>query len=60
MQFDYRELLIKYMAHVGYCEGIYFLPYPSTNGSYISEEEALELHKIAEEADIFYSQQIIS
>lgn len=45
---DYRELLKKYINHVGECEGKDF-----TDNNYFSvftEEEFMELKEIAEEA----------
>jgi hypothetical protein len=45
---DYRELLVKYMAHIGEQEGIYFLGYL---GKGFSEEEKAELQKLSKEAD---------
>lgn len=52
MQFDYRELLIKYMAHVGAYEGTYFIPRYCTEGFF--DDEISELIAIADEADLRY------
>lgn len=52
MQFDYRELLIKYMAHVGAYEGTFFIPRYSSDGFF--DEEISKLLEIADEAEARY------
>ena len=47
---DYRELLKKYINHVGECEGITFLRY-GEKPDFITDEEWAELQKIAKEGD---------
>ena len=47
---NYRELLIKYMALVGSCEGVYFIPNHNDYSAF-SQEEIDELIKISSEAD---------
>lgn len=51
MPIDYRELLMKYITHVGEEEGIDFLS--CDKPSYISGEEWDELQKLSEEARKF-------
>lgn len=50
---DFRELLKKYMAHVGEEEGTFFLPaagaIPSGIQNAFTAEEAAELQKISTE-----------
>ena len=45
---DYKELLIKYIRHVGHCEGIDFLAKMHYYNSEFSDEEWEELQKLAE------------
>lgn len=48
---DYRELLIKYMAHVGIQEGVYWLGSCLNRSSMFSLEEKQELWTLCDEAD---------
>ena len=50
---NYRELLIKYMYHIGCCEGVYFLSDHDV-GSAFSQEEFEELCSLSTEADTYY------
>lgn len=53
---DYRELLRKYIDHVGQCEGTVFIAYPDGYSAYRAEcernftpEELAELVRLAED-----------
>jgi hypothetical protein len=50
-EIDYRSLLIKYMTHVGYHEGIYFVGTYLDNSTKFTEEEKEELRILSEEAE---------
>lgn len=47
-EIDYKALLIKYMAWVGFQEGTYFLPY----GGEFSEAEGDALRALTTQADL--------
>lgn len=47
---DYRDLLIRYMAHVGEQEGTYFLGALKRSDTF-TEEEVEEFKKLGDEAD---------
>ena len=47
---NHRELLVKYMAHIAQCEGIFFLS-PGDIGLTFSPEEFEELCRLSDEAD---------
>lgn len=61
MAIDYRDLLMKYIAHVGRCEGVTFLPVREPNGegwgnlSHVAftVEEAAALDELGEESKKF-------
>lgn len=49
---DYRELLIKYLAHVGFQEGTCFLGKWTSDGTkYLSAEDVVELRKLEKESE---------
>jgi hypothetical protein len=47
---DYRELLKKYIIHVGHQEGISFIN-PHMRGNFFTDEEVAELLKLEREID---------
>lgn len=49
MEFNYRELIKKYMAHVGWCEGIDFIDSYGNSGC-LTDEEFAELQKLSKES----------
>ena len=50
--FDYRELLVKYITHVGNCEGVTYLSsdWNKTLSELFTAEEVEELRKLDEES----------
>ncbi len=46
---DHEQLLIKYIRHVGYCEGVSFIP--TKDSKLFSLAESQELERLAEIAD---------
>lgn len=44
---DYRELLIKYIEHVGQCEGVNFIGQNDMSSVNFSKDETGELKKLS-------------
>ena len=55
---DYRELLIKYINHVGDSEGTVFLGYQELMPDYISADEYEELKRLDAESKKYHKFQI--
>lgn len=55
-EFDYRLLLLKYIAHVGEAEGVDFIRRipPFDPIPYLSESEQRELGRLSEESETHY------
>ena len=47
---DYRELLMKYIAHVGACEGVTFIESDRGLSPHLTSDEWVELERLDQEA----------